>query len=114
MPPGDDVGGLAEADALGARGDRRLGEQRIGAVLRAFGLEVMLGHEEIVEVKLVAENALANLVDERALRALMDFSERAVVDDHAILRGDDLQVARSVLENSDFDHAGYLPRQADA
>jgi len=44
----------------------------------------------------------------------MDFSERAVVDDHAILRSDDLQVARSVLGNSDFDHAGYLPRQAGA
>ena len=61
--PGEDVGGLAEADPLGQRGDRRLGLQRVRAVLGALGLEVVLGQEEVVEAEPVGQDALAHLVD---------------------------------------------------
>src|SRR5271155_3886257 len=57
MPPCHDVRGLAETNLARARGDRSLGEKRIGAELSALGLEVMLGHEEVVEAELVGEDS---------------------------------------------------------
>ena len=43
MMPHDDVGALPEPDLLGLGGDGDLGHQRVGAHLRALGLEMMLG-----------------------------------------------------------------------
>ena len=83
MPPGHDIRSLAETNLFGARGDRGFRQQRIGAELRALGLEVMLGHEEIVEAEFVGEDSLANLADQRALIRFMDLGKVAVVDAYA-------------------------------
>jgi len=83
MPPGDDIGGLAETDLPGAHGDRGFRKQRIRAELGALGLEVMLGHEEIVEAEFIGEDSLPNLVDQCALARFVDLGEIAVVDRYA-------------------------------
>ena len=105
MPPGHDVGRLAEADALGVGGHRGLGEERIGAEFRSLRLEVVLGHEEIVEPEAVGENPLADLVHQHTLVRLVDLGEVPVVDDDPVLGAHARQVAGAVVEDADLEHA---------
>src|SRR5919204_2349910 len=69
MPPRQDVGHLAEADALRPGRDRGLCQERAGAELRPFGHEVMLGHEPVVIAEPVRQDPLPYLADEDALVA---------------------------------------------
>ena len=80
MPPRNDVGSLPQPNLTRARCDRSLRQQRIWTELRALGLEVMLGHEEVVEAELVGEDSLPHLPDQSALAGFVDFGEIAVVD----------------------------------
>ena len=66
MPPGQDVGHLSEADSRSQRCDGGLGLQWCRRQLCAFRLEVMLGHEPVVEAQLVGEHALSHLVGDDA------------------------------------------------
>src|ERR1700722_14545388 len=104
MPPGHDIGGLPKANLLGTRGDSSFRQQRIGTELGAFGLKVMFRHEEIVEAEFVREDALANLADQRALTRFVNFGEVAVVNAYATWSSEDREIARAVVEYSDFDH----------
>ena len=72
--PYDYIGGLAEPDALSMRGDGGLYHQRIGAHLRALGLEMMLGHPERLKAKFFGKDALPHLVDQRLLRRAVDLA----------------------------------------
>src|ERR1019366_1372508 len=104
MPPRHDVGRLAEANLLGTRSDSGFRQQRIGAELRALGLEVMLGHKEVVEAEFVGEDSLPNLAHQRALTRFVDRSEIAVIDAYAVWSSEDRKITRAVMEHSDFDH----------
>ena len=96
--PNDNVGGLAEPDALGVRRHRHLHHQWIRAHLRALWLEMVFGQPERLEPELLGENSLAYLIDERLLRRAVDLRQRAVVERHAVIRGGDRQAGRSVVK----------------
>src|SRR5216684_3259007 len=104
MPPRRDVCCLAEPDSAGACRNRGFGQQRIRAEFGALGLEVMLGHEEVVEAEPVGENSLPNLIYQRPLAALVNLGERAVINHHAFGRGDSRQIARSVVKDAYLQH----------
>ena len=82
MLPGEDVRHLAEADALRLGRDRRLRQQRVGAELRPFGLEVVLGHEPVVKAEPIGQNALPHLTNKDALIALVHLFQGAIIDHH--------------------------------
>jgi hypothetical protein len=88
----------------GTGSNRGLGQQWIGAEFRTFRLEVMLSHEKIVEPQTVGENALANLVHQYALIALVHLGERTVIDLDLVRRGDGREVAGAVMKHAYFDH----------
>ncbi len=56
--PDNDVGGLAEPDALGVRRYRHLHHERVGAHLRALGLKMVLGKPERLEPELFGKISL--------------------------------------------------------
>ncbi len=87
------------------RGDGGLGEQRIRAELRALRLEVVLGHEEVVEAEPIGEDALAHLVDEHSLVRFVDLGEVPVVDDDPALGSHAGKVASAVVKDADLEHA---------
>src|SRR4029077_8081660 len=89
MMPDDDVGGLAEADALGVRRYRHLHHQRVRAHLRALGLNMVLGELERLEPELFGENPWAHRVYQGVLRRPMHFRQRAVVERDAVFVRDD-------------------------
>ena len=62
MPPGYDIRRLSKPDLGGAGCNRSFHQQRIRAELGALGLEMMLGHEEVVEAQAVGEDPLPNLL----------------------------------------------------
>ena len=64
----------------------------------------MLGHEEVVEPESIGEDALANLIDQRALRAGVDLGERSVIHGDAARRVEHGKIARAVMKDSDFKH----------
>ena len=105
--PDHDVGALAQADLLGLRRDRHLGEQRVRAHLRAFGLEMVLGQPERLEAQFLREDALAHLVDQHLLRGGMHLGQRAVIDRDAVL-GDDHRKVDAPLWNTPISNIVFL------
>src|SRR5919198_6099177 len=69
VPPGEDIGHLAEADALRLCSDRRLGQQRVGAELWPLRHEVVLGHKPVIEAEPLRQDSLPYLADEHPLIA---------------------------------------------
>jgi len=102
--PDHDVGALAETDLLRLRGDGHLHQQRVGAHLRAFRLEMVLGQPEGLVAQPFGENALADLIHQRLLRCAMDFLKRAVINRHAALGRDNGKARSTVVEDSDLQH----------
>jgi len=102
MPPCDDVHGLAEPYLARAAGDGSLGEQRIGAELGSFRLEVMFRHEEVVEAEPIGENALAHLIHYRALTALVHLGRVPSIEHDAVGRPRDREFTRTVVKNTYF------------
>ncbi len=105
MMPDDDIGALAEADLLGLRGDRHLGEQRIGAHLGTFRLEMVLREPERLEPQLLGQDALADLVHQGLLRGGVYLGERAVVHRDPILGDDHRKARRAIVEYTDLEHS---------
>src|SRR5208282_2694066 len=111
MPPGDDVGGLTKPNLARPHCDRGLGEERIGAELRALGLEVMLGHEKVVEAEPVGENSLPHLADQAALAGFVNLGEVAVIDRHSRRGPHHREIGCTVVENAYLDHISSTLRR---
>ena len=72
--PDDNIGGLAEPDALGVRRDTHLHHQRIRAHLRPLGLEMVLSQPKRLITQLFGQDALPYLVHQCFLRCLVHFT----------------------------------------
>ena len=108
--PGDDVGHLRQADPLRPRRDGRLGQQRIGVMLRPLRLEVVLGHEEVVEAQPVRQDPLADLVHRLTLGRGVAILQTLRADPDAVLRQEGLPVRCPVMEHAQFKHASIPSR----
>ena len=109
MVPDDDVGGLAEPDALGVRRHAHLHHQRVRAHLRALGLEMVFGEPERLEPELFGEDPLPHLVHQRVLCRSVDLRQRSVIERDAVLVSNDRQAGRPVVEQADFEHRFFPP-----
>src|SRR6516164_10476839 len=78
--PDDNVGSLAEPDALGVRCDAHLHHERVGAHLRALWLKMVFGKPERLKAELFGENSLAHLVYQSLLRHPVDLRQRALLN----------------------------------
>ncbi len=104
VPPGDDVGVLAQPDTVGLGRHGGLDHHRVGAELGALGLEVVLAQPEVVEAELVGQDALPHLVAHDPLVARVHIRERAGWQDHVGRGSLQRQVGRAVVEDPYFKH----------
>src|SRR4051794_38645917 len=104
MVPNDNVAALPKPNALGLRGNRHLGEERIRAHLRTFRLEMVLGQPEGLIAELLGQNSLTDLVDQDFLSGGVNLRQRAVIHSDAVLGDHHRKARRSVMKYTDFEH----------
>ena len=102
--PGEDVGELPQADAAGAGGDGRLGEEGGGAMRGALRLEVVLGQKVVVEAQLFRQDPLADLAESDTLLGRARLRQGAGVHADPCRRHDDREVDGAALEDPYLQH----------